>query len=645
MGDQKVSTASDGSEMRQFTKSVLNDLRALKRMLDRGMFENDKLRIGAEQEMFLVDSAMCPAPIANEIISRTKDPRLTTEIGQFNIEANLTPLDFAGDCLSKLETELYEVVDLVKNSAGKLDSDAVLVGILPTIQLSDLVIENLTPLPRYHELNRVLTAMQGDDREIHIKGLDELNLHLADTFSEFCNTSFQVHLQVPIDEFVDAYNWSQAIAAPVLASAVNSSLLLEHRLWYETRIALFKQATDIRSPALQARSQPTRVHFGTKWISNSILEMLHEDVARFRIILSRELKEDSLDALERGSIPKLKAWGMHNGTIWRWNRACYGIMNNKPGFRVEARFLPSGPTILDEMANSAFFLGLMMALPKKYGDAAERMAFEDAKDNFYGVARYGLKSQLVWLDGRGYRAKRLILDELLPLAKEGLEGVGINDGDIEKYLTVIEKRAEAQRTGAGWMLESLSGMDKNEKMTDRLRAITQQMIENQEAKAPVHEWQLATIEEGNDWINNYRTVERFMTRDLFTIHPEDVIDLAATLMSWRHIRHVPVEDDYGNLVGIVSHRDLLELFADDRFADSKQIAVRDIMKTDIVTAPPETPALDALSIMREKSIGCLPIVRHGKLVGIVTTHDFLTVSMKLFEERLRDAGREVAEAN
>lgn len=635
MGDQKVSTESGGSEMRQFTKSVLSDLQALEKMLEMGMFEEDKLRIGAEQEMFLVDSSMCPAPIAAEIIEESRDSRLTTEIGLFNIEANLTPQDFTGNCLSLMENEIYDVFDTVKESARKLNSDAVLVGILPTIRLSDLVIENLTPLPRYHELNRVITAMQGDDREIHIKGLDDLNLHLGDTFSEFCNTSFQVHLQVPISEFVNAYNWSQAIAAPVLASAVNSPLLLEHRLWYETRIALFKQAVDIRSPALQARSQPTRVHFGTKWISGSILEMLHEDVARFRIILSRELEENSLKTLESGIIPKLKAWGMHNGTIWRWNRACYGIMDNKPGFRVEARFLPSGPTILDEMANSAFFLGLMMALPKKYGDVAERLAFEDAKDNFYGVARYGLKSQIVWLDGRGYRAKRLILDELLPLAKEGLESVGVADTDIDRYLKVIEKRAEAQRTGAGWMLESLAGMDKNTRMADRLRAITEQMIENQETKSPVHEWKLAMIEERKDWINNYRTVERFMARDLFTVHPEDVIDLAASLMNWKHIRHVPVEDDHGNLVGIVSHRDLLQILSKSRGKEDEEIIVRDVMKTDLITIAPETTTLEAISIMKEKSIGALPVVKNEKLVGIITAHDFLTVSTKLFEERLR----------
>lgn len=635
MGDQKVSTESGGREVRQFTKAVLNDLQALEKMLEAEMFEDDKFRIGAEQEMFLVNSAMCPAPLATQIIDDTEDGRLTNEIGLFNIEANLTPLDFAGDCLSRLEKELYEVLDLVKASAGKSGGDAVLVGILPTIQQSDLVIENLTPKPRYFELNRILTAMQGEERIIHIKGLDELSLRLSDTFSEFCNTSFQVHLQVPISRFTDYYNWAQAVTGPVLASAVNSSLLLGHRLWYETRIALFKQATDIRSRALQERGQPTRVNFGDKWINGSILEMYHEDVARFRIILTKELEENALEALENGKIPKLNAWGMHNGTIWRWNRACYGILNNKPGLRVEARFLPSGPTILDEVANSAFFLGLMIALPEEYGDVSERMAFEDAKDNFYSAARYGLKSQMVWLDGRGYRAKRLILDELLPLAKDGLESMGIDAADIEKYLGVIEKRAEATRTGAGWMLESLAQMDKNAKINVRLRALTAQLIKNQETKQPVHTWELANIEEECDWIDNYRTVERFMSKDLFTVRPEDVIDLAASLMNWKHVRHVPVEDDGGNLVGVISHRDLLEILAKNLNKQDEEIVVKDVMKTDLVTISPETATLEALHLMKEKNIGCLPIVRNEKLVGMVTAHDFLTVSAKLFEERLK----------
>ena len=355
MGEKKVSTQADEHNLRIFTKAVLNDLQALEKMLEGGMMEENVLRIGAEQEMFLVDSSMHPASIAMQILENAKDYRLTTEIGQFNLEANLTPLEFRGDALSRLENEILEVVEVVRQTARKINSDVILVGILPTVQQSDLIVENLTPSPRYHELNRVLTELHGANRVVHIKGLDEINLTLEDALSETCNTSFQIHLQVGNKDFVNTYNWAQTVAAPVLASAVNSPMLFGRRLWHETRVALFQQATDTRSIAHQARNQTPRVTFGRDWVRESALEIFHEDVARYRIILTRELEENSLETLERGEIPGLSAWRMHNGTIWRWNRACYGIWEGKPRLRVEARFLPSGPTVADELANSAFF--------------------------------------------------------------------------------------------------------------------------------------------------------------------------------------------------------------------------------------------------------------------------------------------------
>lgn len=633
MGDQRVSTGIGGSEIRNFTKSVLRDLEALDQMLERGMLEDDKLRIGAEQEMFLVDSAMCPAPVAMKVLERADDPRLTTEIGLFNLEANLTPLDFAGSCLSTLEGEMNELVGIVRKAAREISSDTVLVGILPTIQESDLVTENLTPLPRYIELNRILSEMQGHDRIIHIKGLDELSLHQDATFIEFCNTSFQVHLQVGISEYAKYYNWAQAIAAPVLASAVNSPILLNNRLWMETRLALFKHAVDSRSETFQARGQPSRVHFGFDWMPDSIIDSIREDVVRFRNIITRNIGEDSLETLAQGGIPELKAWLMLNGTIWRWNRTCYGVLDGKPGLRIEARYLPSGPTVIDEMANAAMFFGLMMELPNEYGDVRDLISFDDAKENFHSAARYGFKSQIVWFDGKGHAAQKLILKELAPRARKGLARVGIDEADIDRYIGVIEDRARAIRTGAGWMLESLATMDRSAKVNERLRELTCQMMKNQEEGRPIHEWPLATIEEKTDWIDNYRTVERFMSKDLFTVRPEDVVDLAASLMNWKHIRHVPVEDDQGNLVGVVSHRDLLELLAKNR--STEEVVISDVMQTDLVTISPETATLEALNLMRTKKIGCLPIVKGKKLIGLITAHDFLTVSARLLEERLK----------
>lgn len=633
MGEQKISTEQSEHDLRVFTRAVLNDLEALDYMFKNDMMEEGVRRIGAEQEIFLVDSAMRPAPLAMEILESAKDGRLTTEIGKYNLEANLTPRTFSGDCLSLMEREINDVLNVVRKNARKFGGDVVLTGILPTLQPSDLVHENLTPKPRYYELDRVLTKLCGGTRHIYIKGLDELQIVQHNALIETCNTSFQVHLQVGISEFVKYYNWAQAISGPVLAPAVNSPVLFGHRLWNETRLALFRHAVDTRSETHQARSQPARVSFGNAWVKDSMLEVFREDVARFRIIMTQELEEDSLEMLSRGGIPALRAWRLHNGTIWRWNRACYGRLGDKPGLRIEARFLPAGPTVIDEMANTAFFLGLMIALPDEYDDVAKRMPFDDAKNNFFTAARYGLKSHMMWLDGENWQTQKLILEQLLPRARRGLSKVGVAAADVDRYLGVLEERVKAEATGSQWALDSLANMDPVAKSNVRMRTLTAAMKKNQEEDKPIHEWELSVIPQKSEWIDNYRIVEQFMSKDLFTVRPEDVVDLAASLMNWKHIRHVPVEDDAGNLVGIISHRDLINLLVGERF--SSEIVVRDVMKTDLITIGPDTPTLVALYLMRERNIGCLPVISDNKLVGLITAHDFLTVSTRLFEERLK----------
>ncbi|MEP7214002.1 MAG: CBS domain-containing protein [Acidobacteriota bacterium] len=634
MGDKKVTSEYDEQQMRSFTLGVLNDLKALESMLDSGLIESGVRRIGAEQEMFLVDSAMCAAPFAEEIIAAAKDGRLTTEIGKFNLEANLTPLPFDSDCLSRMEGEIWELIGIVKTAGARFGVDLVLAGILPTIRKSDLCLRNLTQHPRYVEINRVVSELHGTDRYIRIKGTDELQLTVQDTSIEFCNTSFQVHLQTGPDEFADLYNWAQFLAAPVLAAAVNSPVLLYNRLWQETRIALFQLATDTRSETHRLRQQTPRVNFGERWLDSSIIEVLREDAVRFRILLTQAVEEDSMAELAAGRVPQLRAWRLHNGTIWRWNRACYGVTDGKPGLRIEARFLPAGPSVRDEVANAAFFLGLMTAMPAEYGDIRKLISFDAARDNFFNAARHGLEAA-IHLRSKSWSAATLIEEELLPLARQGLKMAGINSDDIDTYLNQIEERAKSGRTGASWMLDSLEKMDPRAKPNVRMRSLTAAMKENQEKGLPVCEWPLAPIPATSDWIDNYKTVEQFMSTDLFTVRPEDVLDLAAILMDWRHVRHVPVEDDSGRLIGLISHRDLLHLFATGKISSTGGLIVRDVMKSDLITIQRDTLTLEALFLMRDKGIGCLPVVSDGKLVGIVTDHDFLTVSTKLFEERLK----------
>ena len=173
-----------------------------------------------------------------------------------------------------------------------------------------------------------------------------------------------------------------------------------------------------------------------------------------------------------GIVPQLYAWRLHNGTIWRWNRTCYGLTDGKPGLRIEARYLPAGPSVIDEMANAAFFLGLMTALPDEYGDVTQLMPFDAAKTNFFNAARYGLNCQTIWIDGESRRAGRLIVEELLPRARRGLEMAGIDPADINNYLGILDERVRTGMTGSQWMIDSLAKMDPRAKANVRMRSLT-----------------------------------------------------------------------------------------------------------------------------------------------------------------------------
>jgi CBS domain-containing protein len=366
------------------------------------------------------------------------------------------------------------------------------------------------------------------------------------------------------------------------------------------------------------------------------MELIWDDVTRFRAIMALESDEDPMDLIARGQAPELPAFRLHNGTVWRWNRPCYGVTDGRPHLRIENRALPSGPTVLDEVANAAFFLGLVSYFAEQKLDVRPARDFDDAKNNFYAAARYGLKAELTWLNGSSYPATGLILGQLLPLAKEGLSAAGIDAADIGRYLDVIEQRVRSGRTGSRWSLSSLAAMHGATTPEIRLAALTKAMAENSRRGAPVHTWSLAEIPASEEWLGNYKTIGQFMSTDLFTVRAHDIIDLVARVMDWRHVRHVPVEDDEGKLVGLISYRDVLHFFAErGSGADAEPVPVRAIMKANPVSVTRDTPTLEAIAIMRRNNIGCLPVVEGDRLVGIVTAQDFLAPSGKLFEQYLK----------
>jgi CBS domain-containing protein len=631
MGTQDIIRDLDPADLRSFITRLLHDLQALEAMIDQGAIESGVRRIGAEQEIFLVDRSWRPAPVAMEILEAVDDPHFTTELGRFNLEINLDPLELGGDCLARMEHELNMLLAKVRGIAHAHGTEAVLSGILPTLRKSDLGLDNMTPKPRYAALNAAMNKACGGDYEFRLKGLDELILKHDSVMLEACCTSFQVHYQVGADEFAAMYNLAQAITGPLLASATNSPLLFGRRLWRETRIPLFQQAVDTRSASHYLRERSPRVSYGQRWVEHSVLELFRDDLARFHVLVGAPMEQDSLQTLHGGKLPDLQALRVHNGTVYRWNRGCFGCLDGKPHLRIENRVLPSGPTVLDEISNAAFFIGLMSSGPAALPNLTERLAFSDAEGNFLAAAQAGLEARFTWLDGKPWTARDLLLQQLLPMAEDGLRKAAIAAADIDRYLGVIVRRVESGKTGSQWLLHSLAAMQGADAKDAIVGALVAATVQRQWEGKPVHEWTPAKIEEGRAAAMKGLRIEEFMTTELFTVRPEEPIDLVVNLMDWKHIRHVPVEDDSGRVIGVVSWFDVVHHYARDANLGHDSPPVSAVMQEKPTMVPPETSVFDAIALMRRDKLASLLVVKDDSLIGIVTERDILNITAHLLE--------------
>jgi CBS domain-containing protein len=634
---KKTDGELSGEERRRFMQAILSDLRALEQMDASGTFERGVSRIGAEQELFLVDSAYHPAPGAMDLLGRIADPHFTTELGLFQVEMNADPQPFAGDGLRRMEAQLEALYAKARATAGELGLQPVLAGILPTITKADLHLRNMVPNPRYMTLNRVMTEARGEAYDVSIKGIDELVVKHDSLMVEACNASFQVHLQLAEPErFAHHYNLAQLLVAPVLASGTNSAVLFGRRLWAETRIALFEQAVDIRTPGLHLRDAQGRVSFGSRWAAGGVAGLFKENVARFRPLVGTDPGEDALEVLARGGVPELKALRLHNGTIYRWNRPCYGISENgKPHLRIELRVLPAGPTIADEVASAALWLGLMSELGATLEDLPGRLDVDHARANLYAAARDGLGARFTWLDGEEVLAQPLLLDRLLPLARAGLARAGVDDGDAARYLRIVEGRVRTLRTGSRWMTQSMTGMKDRGSAGARGTALVAAMIARQKSGKVVSDWDRAELVENDSARTGHHKVGQYMTTDIITVRPDDPVDLVADLMGWERVRHVPVEDERGRLVGLVSYGTVLRHMTDRAKhpppAGAPSVPVAAIMKTNLVTVTPEAPMLLAIHTMRRHRIGCLPVKQGEHIVAMLTEEDLVGIASEVLE--------------
>ncbi len=478
-------------DRQRYRDKVKRDLAVLRRLLDDGWLAVDGDQLGMEVEFHLVDAEGVPAMVNAGLLGRITASVGTfqTELAQFNVEANLAPHPVTGRVLADVRRELETSLTELKRGAADLDVEVAMIGTLPTVDVDDISVSNLSADPRYHQLNEQILGARGEDLHLTIAGRDRLELTTNSIAVEAAATSVQLHLDTHPDRFPRTWNAAQALAAVQVAIGANSPVLFGRELHHETRIALFEQTIDTRTEELAAQGVRPRVWFGERWIA-AATDLFEENIRYFPSLLPVVDEEDPEAEVAAGRVPSLPELALHNGTVWRWNRPVYAVTDGRPALRLENRVLPAGPTTIDTVANAALFVGLVRALVDRDEPIEARLPFATAAANFRAAARDGIGAVLDWPGLGALPAHRLVAEVLLPVAEEGLATDGVERADRDRYLEVIAGRCEARANGASWQPATHRALRETQDRAGAARELLAAYLAAARTGDPVHTWGL-----------------------------------------------------------------------------------------------------------------------------------------------------------
>ncbi|TDT98808.1 hypothetical protein EDD99_7043 [Streptomyces sp. 846.5] len=505
MGEKVAAAGSDLADRQLYRRKLRQCLEALELMLGERRFDRPRAVMGLEIELNLADERGHPAMLNEQVLAAIASGDFQTELGRFNIEVNIAPHRLGGRVLETLREEIDTGLRYADRKAAEVGARIVTVGILPTLTSDHAVLDNMSRGDRYQLLNDRILAARGEDIALDIDGVERMRVDSISIVAEAACTSLQLHLQVTPDRFAAVWNAAQALAGPQVALGANSPFLFERELWRETRPILFEQACDTRPAELKVQGVRPITWFGERWI-DSPMDLFEENLRYFPSLLPICDDEDPLKVLAAGGIPGLRELRLHNGTIYRWNRPVYDVADGVPHLRVENRALPAGPTVVDTLANAAFYYGLVRALADQPRPVWNRLPFQLAAENFHEAARHGLDASLWWPRGGRFGARGpavragggvsrvpvrdLVRDELLPLAGQGLDAWGVEPVDRDRYLGIVEDRCRTGMNGAAWQsavfhdLRGRGGLDRR----SALERMTLRYMELMRLGEPVHTW-------------------------------------------------------------------------------------------------------------------------------------------------------------
>ncbi len=476
MGKEVTHTEFSEEDFSRFREAVTQETALLKSWFDQGRIQGGERIIGFELEAWLLHRPQCCiAPRNQEFLKELDHPLVVPELCNFNIELNGAPQPLQKYAFHQMAEELEQTWGCCAQQAKSMGMDVAIAGTLPTLRRDDMVLENMSPLHRYQVMNKLIFERR-DNEPLHflIKGdEDVLDTFQRNVMMEGTTTSLQIHLQVPFHQTVNAYNAGVLLSAPMVALCANSPFLFGKSLWAETRIPIFEQAIGV-DHFDTPKFNTGRVSLGSGFAKESLLELFEENL-RDHYIMLPELQSETPEELANLIL--------HNGTIWRWNRPLIDFDDNgEPHLRIEHRPVAAGPTINDIMANIVFFSGVMLALIEHEDVVREiDISFEQAQENFYNAAQYGMDAQVTWKN-RTVPVRELLLESLLPLAKEGLQKSEMDRSDWGVWLDIIEGRIRTAQNGSNWQRKWVGKHGKD------MDGLMQTYLENQHSGSPVHEW-------------------------------------------------------------------------------------------------------------------------------------------------------------
>jgi hypothetical protein len=478
------------SEYVRFGERLRENVRALESLLERPGFGAGPMSLGAELELALVGEDCRPRHVNVEVLRETIDPRMTVELDRFNLESNLRPIEMSGRPFSHLDREMNGALVELSRAAELHDARVAMVGIVPTLRAEDLQSNAMTDTPRYRALSRALQEGRHEPFALRIDGEDPLEIECDDVTFEGAATSLQIHLRVPPRDFARFFNAAQLATVPVLALAGNSPTFLGHRLWHETRVALFKQAVDDRTTQLERLRRRPRVSFGSGWNREGAAEIFSEAVRDFPPLLPAVGDEDPIACVTAGGVPRLAELRLHQGTVWSWNRPVYDPADGGH-LRIEFRALPAGPSIPDMVANAAFLVGLTIGLADEVAVWKDD-CFQETHTGFYRAAQAGPDAQITWPSGNsapaGTSSARDLIPHLLEVAQRGLASVGVDATEVDEQLEVVSLRCERKTTGALWQRHALERAEKGRSREAALERMLAEYLDHSRAGLPVHAW-------------------------------------------------------------------------------------------------------------------------------------------------------------